>query len=164
VPSLGWPNDNNAGSIFLANLTSNPATPSSWTLSNNNNSSTPQQELAEVVDHPGGDVGSPGFVPGVMVGLDGDYDGNGVVDAADYVWWRKNDGGAAGYNTWRTNFGRTPAAATGAAITSVPEPMSDVILAFGAVIFVTWMAPTFGRGSRCIGTRLQRPIVGVAAR
>jgi hypothetical protein len=162
--SLGWPNDNDAGSIFLANLTSNPATPSSWTLSNNNNSSTPQQVLAEVVDHPGGDVGSPGFVPGVISGLDGDYDGNGVVDAGDYVWWRKNDGGADGYNTWRTNFGRTGAAAAGAAVASVPEPMSEMILAFGAVIFATWVAPTFGRGSRCIETKLQRPIVGFAER
>src|SRR4029078_3739764 len=110
--AAGWPNNSNAGSIFLANLTSNPATPSSWTLSNNNNSGAPQQALAEVGDHPGGDVGSPGYVPGVVVPtLEGDYNGNGVVDAADYVWWRKNDGGAAGYSIWRANFGRTGAVA-----------------------------------------------------
>ena len=81
----GWPNNNDAGSIFLANLNSNPATPSSWSLSNNNNSATPQPVLADVVDHPGGDIGSPGFVPGVTVSVNGDYNGNGVVDAADYV-------------------------------------------------------------------------------
>ena len=86
--AVGWPNNNDAGSIFLANLTANPATPASWTRSDNNNSSTPQPVLAEVVDHPGGDVGSPGFVPGVTIPLNGDYSGNGVVDAADYVLWR----------------------------------------------------------------------------
>ncbi|MEX2546100.1 MAG: hypothetical protein WD316_13305 [Phycisphaeraceae bacterium] len=40
-------------------------------------------------------------------GLEGDYNGDGVVDAADYVVWRKTDGSAEGYNTWRTNFGAT---------------------------------------------------------
>src|SRR4029078_5560506 len=85
--AAGWPNNSNAGSIFLTNLTSNPATPSSWTLSNNNNSSTPQPVLADVVDHPGGDVGSPGFVSGLTLLLAGDYNNNAAVDAADYVWW-----------------------------------------------------------------------------
>ena len=34
--------------------------------------------------------------------LEGDYNEDGSVDAADYVWWRKNDGGnQAGYDTWR---------------------------------------------------------------
>lgn len=39
----------------------------------------------------------------------GDYNLNGVVDAADYVLWRKNPGDHGGdpdgYNTWRQNFG-----------------------------------------------------------
>jgi hypothetical protein len=134
--TVGWPNNNDAGSIFRPNLSSNPATPSSWTLSNNNNSSTPQPVLAEVVDHPGGDVGSPGFVPGVTVSLDGDYNGNGVVDAADYVLWRKNDGTASGYNTWRTNFGRTAAAAGGLEVASVPEPVSAVMTVIALMLFV----------------------------
>jgi hypothetical protein len=140
--SMGWPNSNNAGSIFLGNLTSDPATPASWTLSNNNNSVAPQPVLAEVVDHPGGDVGSPGYVPGLVVTLGGDFDGNGVVDAADYVWWRKNDGGATGYSTWRTNFGRTGTAATGVAVASVPEPMGGLTMAIAFVLFV-------GRTSLC---------------
>jgi hypothetical protein len=37
----------------------------------------------------------------------GDYNGDGVVDAADYVVWRKTDGTPAGYTTWKTNFGAT---------------------------------------------------------
>jgi hypothetical protein len=84
--------------------------------------------LAEVVDAPGGDVGSPEFVPGVVVPLAGDYDGNDVVDAADYTWWRKNDGTPTGYNTWRTNFGRTAGSGSGWDVTSVPEPMSGVMM------------------------------------
>lgn len=39
----------------------------------------------------------------------GDYNGNGIVDAADYVSWRDNPAGfggsPAGYDTWRANFG-----------------------------------------------------------
>jgi hypothetical protein len=63
--------------------------------------------------------------------LPGDYNGNGVVDAADYVMWRKTDGSQEGYNLWRTNFGRTVGAASRAASSSprlgeptaaVPEP------------------------------------------
>ncbi len=32
----------------------------------------------------------------------GDYNLNGLVDAADYVVWRKTDGTAGGYNVWRS--------------------------------------------------------------
>ena len=63
-------------------------------------------------------------------GLPGDYNQNGVVDAADYVVWRKGLGityTQEHYNIWRANFGRTPG--SGAAIPSaatlsaaVPEP------------------------------------------
>jgi hypothetical protein len=55
-------------------------------------------------------------------GQPGDHNGDGVVDAADYVAWRKNPtafgGDPGGYNTWRENFGE-PAAGSGGA---VPEP------------------------------------------
>jgi T5SS/PEP-CTERM-associated repeat protein len=57
--------------------------------------------------------------------LPGDYNGNGIVDAADYVVWRKTDGNQEGYNLWRTNFGRTVGSgsgATGSASAAVPEP------------------------------------------
>ena len=73
----------------------------------------------------------PAMVP---PGLDGDYNGDGTVDAADYVMWRKNDGSPEGYNTWRTNFGRT--LGSGAALASsaaVPEPASFALLLMGAL-------------------------------
>ncbi|HEX2474849.1 MAG TPA: hypothetical protein VHK01_08890, partial [Lacipirellulaceae bacterium] len=66
---------------------------------------------------------------GTAPGLAGDYNNDGRVDAADYVVWRKNPGAfggdPGGYNTWRTNFGRTSgsgASLDGAA--GVPEPMT----------------------------------------
>jgi hypothetical protein len=62
----------------------------------------------------------------------GDYNGDGKVDAADYVVWRKNPadfgGDPAGYNTWRENFGE-PAASMGGG--PVPEPSSLLLMAAG---------------------------------
>jgi hypothetical protein len=74
-------------------------------------------------------------------GLTGDFNGNGVVDAADYVLWRnggplQNEGGITpgtstpeDYTTWRANFGKSAAgggAALGAA--AVPEPATCAML------------------------------------
>jgi hypothetical protein len=83
------------------------------------------------------------------VGLPGDYNNNGVVDASDFVVWRKNLGtdfalpnrgeGISGpvsdsdYNTWRANFGASGIGGLGAA--AVPEPISALLLAMGALIF-----------------------------
>jgi hypothetical protein len=47
----------------------------------------------------------------------GDYNGDGVVDATDYVVLRNSDGSDAAYSVWRSHFGQSLAAAT-----SVPEP------------------------------------------
>jgi hypothetical protein len=69
-------------------------------------------------------------------GVTGDYNNNGVVDAADYVLWRNggplmNDptpGIQPGdYNVWRTNFGRTATPGIAAA-TAVPEPSTFVLI------------------------------------
>jgi hypothetical protein len=166
VAAAGWPTNNNAGSIFLSNLTSNPATPSSWTRSSSTNALAPQPVLGEVVDNPGGDVGSPGFVPGgIVTTLAGDYNGNGVVDMADYVFWRyamqngtalphdttPGSVTASDYDVWRSNFGQTGGAgsvvnAARNTVASVPEPAS-VILA--TIVLV------FGLGRRNSLTRLQ---------
>jgi hypothetical protein len=66
--------------------------------------------------------------------VNGDFDGDGKVDAADYVVWRKNDGTAAGYNAWRVNFGNMAGAGSSAgayrsriAASEVPEPSSVLI-------------------------------------
>ena len=66
-----------------------------------------------------GSTGNLGYlndmqIEAVTPELAGDYNTNGVVDAADFVRWRDNPGGfggdPAGYNTWRANFGRPPGA------------------------------------------------------
>jgi len=71
------------------------------------------------------------------VGVLGDYNGNGTVDAADYVLWRKggplqnesatpgvND--AADYDYWRSRFGATSGSGS-----AVPEPAAAALVALG---------------------------------
>ena len=76
----------------------------------------------------------------------GDYNNNGVVDAADYVVWRKNENtmnslpndpnggtiGATQYNIWRVNFDQV--AAAGAISGAVPEPANLGILLLGTLV------------------------------
>jgi hypothetical protein len=95
----------------------------------------------------------------------GDYNGNGEVDAADYVIWQDTlnqtgsgaDGDMSGtvdgadYEFWRARFGNMIAgSAGGTTFTAVPEPASATIA------FVGWMAivccsgrSTFRRQSIC---------------
>jgi hypothetical protein len=69
-----------------------------------------------------------------IAALAGDFNGDAVVDAADYVVWRNGLGTvfmASDYDVWRMNFGDT--AGSGAAMSfalssAVPEPTSIVIL------------------------------------
>jgi T5SS/PEP-CTERM-associated repeat protein len=62
-------------------------------------------------------------------GLPGDYNSDGTVDAADYVVWRKTDESQAGYDLWRTNFGRTAGSGIGAAAAAaVPEPAAILMV------------------------------------
>ena len=53
----------------------------------------------------------------------GDYNNDDVVDAADYVVWRKTDGTPDGYDAWRMNFGAMTNAAGRSAL-AVPESMT----------------------------------------
>lgn len=70
--------------------------------------------------------------------LPGDYNDDGTVDAADYVVWRKTDGGnAQGYTDWRANFGEGMGNGSGSGgslplQTGVPEPTTLVLLTFVA--------------------------------
>jgi hypothetical protein len=78
---------------------------------------------------------NPNTAPVESEDLPGDYNGDGVVDAADYVVWRKNfDGNPGGYNIWRTNFGRPDGAGSGLGQSAVPEPASFVLAAIGIAI------------------------------
>jgi hypothetical protein len=73
--------------------------------------------------------------------LAGDYNNNGVVDAADYAAWRESNGQSvtlpndttpgsvnqADYDVWRANFGRTSGSA--AALAAVPETTTCSLMA-----------------------------------
>jgi hypothetical protein len=86
-------------------------------------------------------------VPTPAVGLIGDFNNDGVVDAADYVVWRNasptatlsNDRtpgvvDASDYADWRTNFGKSsPANGTALGSNPVPEP-ADILLLFIAIM------------------------------
>jgi hypothetical protein len=73
---------------------------------------------------------NPNTAPVESEDLPGDYNGDGSVDSADYVVWRKNPGDfggdPAGYNTWRTNFG-SGGAGSGLGASAVPEPAALVL-------------------------------------
>ena len=80
-----------------------------------------------------------------QVGLSGDYNGNGRVDAADYIVWRQAMGqsgiglaadgsgngsiGPEDYDVWRRNFDSSLSAAASSAILAVPEPATTAPLA-----------------------------------
>jgi autotransporter-associated beta strand protein len=70
-----------------------------------------------------------------MPPLTGDFNGNGVVDAADYVSWRKGLGtiySQSDYNAWRSNFGQTAGSGSEASTNAaVPEPASALLLLVG---------------------------------
>jgi hypothetical protein len=67
-----------------------------------------------------------------VAAINADFNGNGVIDAADYVAWRKTDGSHIAYNLWRANFGREISSAS---ISSepAPEPATASLLIFGAI-------------------------------
>ena len=74
------------------------------------------------------------FGPGVLTvapaALPGDYNLNGVVDAGDYVLWRKtpgNYGGPGGYATWRSNFGNPAGSGRNLGPSAVPEGSTLVL-------------------------------------
>jgi hypothetical protein len=69
--------------------------------------------------------------------IPGDFNGNGVVDAADYVTWRKGLGTTytqSDYDVWRAHFGQTAGSGAGAiANAAVPEPTTLVMLILAAL-------------------------------
>jgi PEP-CTERM motif len=97
---------------------------------------------------------STGVLRVVSTRVPGDYNGNGIVDAADYTIWRDTLGstytlpndplggtiGAAQYNQWRAHFGQS--AASGSTLSAagsggaVPEPTSLSLFALSAVGFL----------------------------
>lgn len=94
-----------------------------------------------------------GILTVAPVGLPGDFNGDGKVDAGDYATWRKNeiantplanDNGvgnqSARYNLWRANFGSPPGSGSELVGTAIPEP-GTLLLALSGVL------------SACLGRR-----------
>ncbi len=94
-----------------------------------------------------------------VTGLLGDFNDDGMVDAADYTVWRDNEGAAedgsvlsgngnggtvdeTDYALWRDNYGSSASSAT-ATSTSVPEPATALMLI--ATVSFAWL-----RRSNCI--------------
>jgi hypothetical protein len=71
-------------------------------------------------------------VPGIN--LPGDYNLDGIVDAADYVVWRKTDGTQGGYNAWRANYGLTAASATASSTGNIGVPEANCLLLLSIAI------------------------------
>ena len=93
---------------------------------------------------------STGMISVAVTGLPGDYNQNGVVDAADYTVWRDTLGSSTnltadgdGSNTidagdrtvWQANFGATLGSGANEAA-AVPEPAPLVLLALGGLFAV----------------------------
>jgi hypothetical protein len=117
------------------------------------------------------------LVPGTVyfgakatIGVPGDYNGNGIVDAADYVAWRKGgplqnevaDPGtvsSADYTTWRARFGNTSAGSGSGAGTllasAVPEPAGGLL----AAIALAFALSSFRRGRSNVVSVPQPPCV-----
>jgi hypothetical protein len=70
----------------------------------------------------------------------GDYNNDRVVDAADYVVWRKNEGTQAGFDLWRAHFGET--ASAGSDIHgSIPEPAALLLVVMAMTLTILTRRP-----------------------
>jgi hypothetical protein len=106
------------------------------------------------------DIGANQVALNVVQAPPGDYNTDGIVDAGDYIVWRKaigqsgsglaadgnGDGvvDSADYNHWRANFGSVVGSASSSPIgvaTSVPEPGTAAMLILGVVVVLRRMRP-----------------------
>jgi hypothetical protein len=85
------------------------------------------------------------------VGVPGDYNNNGIVDAGDYVLWRKYNGQAVAlpnevsgttpgqvtqedYDAWRARFGNTSGIGSSLGASVVPEPTGLLLAVVGLIV------------------------------
>ena len=144
----GWPVPDGNGSIWLPDLAADPSQGESWVVAAENDGfgiSYNAMGIGGVIDlHPGGDVGSPGSFVSNTGGTPGDYNDDGMVNAADYIVWRNNEGQSftlpnerpdastpgvpdtEDYGFWVSQFG----SGEGGARAVVPEPGSAALTLF----------------------------------
>jgi hypothetical protein len=131
----------------ISELATNPNAPlviaggTTFSLGNIFNAASPQTGVSLEFTTADQNILYNGVVRFAAAGVSGDYNNNGVVDAADYVLWRnggplQNDptpGVQAGdYTYWKSRFGATTGAGSsqgaGANPSAVPEPTSLLML------------------------------------
>jgi hypothetical protein len=104
-------------------------------------------------------------------GVTGDYNGNGVVDAADYLVWRDHLGqnfalpnrdpvntgviGAADYSSWRSHFGSTAGGGAAASASLVPEPSGILLGLMGQSLLVCVATRRRFSRSKKLGSRAE---------
>jgi hypothetical protein len=103
----------------------------SFGIGRNPNTTTPEDVMIL--------AGTAGPIGGM---LDGDFNNDGKVDAADYVIWRDEMRPEADYLLWRANFGESSigSGASAGLSTAVPEPSVAAFLLLGlsSLAFARW--------------------------
>jgi hypothetical protein len=70
------------------------------------------------------------FIVNVLPEPSADFDDDGDVDGADFLYWQLNDGSEPNLDLWQTDFGDVASPIT-AASTGVPEPTTGLMLVLG---------------------------------
>ena len=80
-----WPFDDGNGSIYQTNLSTDPTVGTNWLLSaaGDGISFNANPVGGTVIEHNGGDVGSPGSVPSGSTVIDPDFNDDGMINGAD---------------------------------------------------------------------------------
>lgn len=85
------------------------------------------------VDATGEDWFSSGASLKLHLSIPGDFNLDGVVEAADYVLWRKNGGSLSQLAIWRTHFGQTAGSGSSSSVNAAaPEPSTQLMLVLAA--------------------------------
>jgi autotransporter-associated beta strand protein len=67
--------------------------------------------------------------------LPGDFDGNGTVESADFVIWRKANGSQIQFDTWRSHFGQSVGSGF-LGKSAIPEPAGVILFCIGMASIV----------------------------
>jgi len=158
--SAPWPTGVDGDAIRLTNLSADPTDPAAWARARGAGADPDAYEAREVFrpggvpDNLGGEQASPGFVwPDIVSPLPGDYNGDGRVDAADYVMWRNGAAlptetvsagvtDAADLAVWREHYGRS----TTAAAVAAPEPATALLVGLAGLLTFAARAQAEGAG------------------
>lgn len=144
---LDYDGINDQSSALARHYSTDPYPDGRFVLNNNASSLAGLAANAWQIDFLG--TGDLAFLAEFSSPLTGDYNHNGVVDAADYVAWRKTDGGQTGYDDWRSNFGNSQSGNGTVLNTSVPEPSSWLAIAFGACALLSPRRPVMLPRTKC---------------